>query len=417
MIKKIIPLLAMLIWLQPLFSQKKDKKEAGAGVLITVENKSGANLENSFVEIDISVFQEKLSMKFPDSYILSDAAPVPFQVNDLNRDGRPDNLSFVCSLKKGEKKEFMFRENSSGKMPAFVKKTQAELSVKTGGEWKDRKYIGGAFKNISYLKVPAEHTDHSYYIRYEGPGWESDKAAYRFYLDWRNAIDFFGKITEDMVLQDVGQDGFDSYHEPAGWGMDVLKVGESLGIGTIAIWHNNKANRVAVTDSVTCEILLNGIVQSMIETKYFGWKVGDTKTDMVSRLSITAGNHITRHHVTLSNEVNNLCTGIGKDRNAELILDEPGQDEWSFLATWGKQSLAGDNLGLAVFFKNSQLETITGDNLNHVVVLKPSDKQLTYYFLAIWEQEPQSVKTKEEFMAFVRSELAKLNHPLSVSIK
>jgi hypothetical protein len=365
----------------------------------------------------LTTLPEDFSMKSADQYILADKKPYPFQVNDMNKDCIPDNISFVCSFKKGEKKEFALIKNSSDKLPVFKKKTQAELSIKTGGEWKDRKYSGGEFKNIRFLKVPPEHTDHSYFIRYEGPGWESDKAGYRFYLDWRNAVDFFGKKVNTMVLQDVGQDGFDSYHEPAEWGMDVLKVGESLGIGTIAMWQNNKANRVAVTDSVTCEIILNGMVKSMIETKYYGWQVGDTKTDLVSQLSIAAGSHITKHQLFLNNEVDSLCTGIRKDMKAELIRDESGQGEWSFLATWGRQSLADDNLGMAIFFNKSQLEMITSDHLSHVAVLKSSDKQLTYYFLAVWEQEPENTGTREEFLSVVRSELFKLNNPLSVTIK
>ena len=86
------------------------------------------------------------------------------------------------------------------------------------------------------LRVPPEHTDHSWFIRYEGPGWESDLVGYRFYLDWRNATDIFGKKDHRYgACKDVGQDGFDSYHEPADWGMDVLKVGESLGIGALGL--------------------------------------------------------------------------------------------------------------------------------------------------------------------------------------
>ncbi|WP_300977302.1 DUF4861 family protein, partial [Flavobacterium sp.] len=72
-------------------------------------------------------------------------------------------------------------------------KTYAEISVKEGGKWEGRKYIGGTFKNVQKLKLAPEHTDHSFDIRYEGPGWESNKIGYRLYLDWRNAIDIFGK--------------------------------------------------------------------------------------------------------------------------------------------------------------------------------------------------------------------------------
>lgn len=106
--------------------------------------------------------------------------------------------------------------------------------------------------------MPDEHTDHSYYIRYEGPGWESDKVGYRYYLDWRKAIDVFGKKTGDMVLQQVGQDGFDSYHELQDWGMDVLKVGNSLGVGSLGLFYEGKAIRVDKTDSVIVRIAENG---------------------------------------------------------------------------------------------------------------------------------------------------------------
>ncbi len=60
------------------------------------------------------------------------------------------------------------------------------------------------------LRVPPEHKDHSWFIRYEGPEWESDKVGYRFYLDQRNVIDVFGIFTSDVVLHNAGLDGFDS---------------------------------------------------------------------------------------------------------------------------------------------------------------------------------------------------------------
>ena len=123
------------------------------------------------------------------------------------------------------------------------------------GKFENREYIGGAFKNVDFLRVPPEHKDHSWFIRYEGPGWESDKVGYRFYLDQRNATDVFGKKIPDMVLQNVGLDGFDSYHNLQPWGMDVMKVGKSLGVGSIGSVVNGGAVRVEKTDSVNCRIV------------------------------------------------------------------------------------------------------------------------------------------------------------------
>ena len=62
------------------------------------------------------------------------------------------------------------------------------------------------------MRVPDNFTDHAYYIKYEGPGWESDKVAFRFYLDWRNGIDVFGKKTPGIVLPFVGMEDYEKYH-------------------------------------------------------------------------------------------------------------------------------------------------------------------------------------------------------------
>jgi hypothetical protein len=308
------------------------------------------------------------------------------------------------------------RYAKSGELPReYPKRVQAELSHKSGGKFVNRKYEGGAFQNVQYLRVPPEHTDHSFYIRYEGPGWESDKVGYRFYLDWRNASDIFGKKTPEMVLQNVGQDGFDSYHEMADWGMDILKVGESLGIGSLAVWRDGKANRVSQTDSVTCTIVANGAVRSQIQTKYFGWKIGAGSYDVVSNLSITAGSRLTKHEIEISGNPENLCTGIVKLENSALLPPPETNTGWTYLATYGKQSLANDHLGMAVLYRKNDLIEVTGDQHSHVVVLKPANGRLTYYFLGAWEQEPNGIKTAEAFEAYLQQTVAELNSPLAVN--
>ncbi|MCB0639573.1 MAG: DUF4861 family protein, partial [Lewinella sp.] len=291
----------------------------------------------------------------------------------------------------------------------------AELSHKVNGSWNEREYEGGEFRNVDSLRVPPEHTDHSWYIRYEGPGWESDLVGYRFYLDWRNATDIFGKITTDMVLQGVGQDGFDSYHEPGPWGMDILKVGESLGVGSLGTWMGDHALRVETTDSVTCAIVENGDLQSLIRTRYYGWQAGEVTTDVVSELSIQAGSRLTRHDVTLSVPLDNLCTGIVKLENTKLLQSTDG--EWGYLATWGPQSLANDLLGMAVIFRTADLVEITEDAHSQVVVLRPSQGKLTYYFGAAWEQEPNGITTEAAFTDYLNQLTEAMAQPAQVNLQ
>jgi len=302
-------------------------------------------------------------------------------------------------------------------MQNYQKRTQAELSIKMGGKFVNRKYEGGTFQNVNFLKVPPEHTDHSFFIRYEGPGWESDKVGYRFYLDWRNAADIFGKKTHDMVLQNVGQDGFESYHQMSDWGMDILKVGESLGLGSVGMWINNKTERVSVTDSVDCAIEENGPIQSMIRTNYYGWQVAGQKYNLNCWLTIHAGSRMTHCTLQISGDPPNLCTGIVKLDANVIDHSHNGGGKWQYLATYGLQSLASDSLGMAVLFKKDDLVASTADSLSHVLVLKPKDGFLEYYFLAAWEKEPEGIVNQQQFLTYLDQTISMLDTPLVVTLK
>lgn len=392
-------------------------------ITLTVKNpvameRQGVKRARRDAEIVVEMMQ--LKAKAPEFnsnafVILAEGRELASQAIDRDNDGNTDHIVCIADFAPNETKTFTVRYAKSGELRRdYPKRTQAELSHKVGGKFVNRKYEGGTFQNVQYLRVPPEHTDHSFYIRYEGPGWESDKIGYRFYLDWRNAIDIFGKKTPDMVLQNVGLDGFDSYHEMSDWGMDILKVGDALGIGSLAMWHAGKAQRVAQTDSVTCAIIANGAVYSQIQTKYFGWKVGEGFHNVVSNLSITAGSRLTKHQVEIDGNPPNLCTGIVKLDSTVLLVSPESNKGWSYLATYGKQSLANDMLGMAVLYRKSDLIEVTADQLSQVVVLKPENGRLTYYFLGAWEQEPDGIKNKEEFEAYLNETIAELNAPMMI---
>lgn len=292
----------------------------------------------------------------------------------------------------------------------FKPLAHAELWHKTGGKFVDHKYIGGgSFIEVDSIRVPDECTDHSFFIKYEGPGWESNLVGYRFYLDWRNANDVFGKKTDSMVLEKVGQDGYDSYHNMNDWGMDNFKVGPTLGIGSIAHWNGKSAERVAETDSVICKILSKGPLRTSIQTNYYGWKTNDFKTSFTSYLSIEANSRLTKEELVFDNAPATICTGIIKDTTCEYIKITKGN--WTAFGDWGKQSLNKDNLGLVIFIKNSSIIDFKTDELNYVVILKPENNQASWYFGAAWELEKNGIKTAEQFKAYINSQLLLLNDP------
>lgn len=358
----------------------------------------------------------KVAAKFNDrAFVVQDAGKeIPSQYNLHDTDDA--GLVFVLEkLMPSESREVIVRYNAAGTITRnYAKRTQAELSHKTGGEWKGREYMAGAFQNVEYLRVPPEHKDHSWFIRYEGPGWESDKVGYRFYLDQRNANDVFGKKTSELVLQNVGLDGFDSYHNPQPWGMDVMKVGKSLGIGSLGAAMEGKTIRVEKTDSVNCRIVENGVVYSSITTNYSGWLIGTQKHDVRSRISIHSGTRLTHQQFDITNPPENLVTGIVKDAEAKLFTQTGSAQQWAYLATYGKQSLNSDELGLAVLVKPSALVAFSEDEFSQIMQLKSGQGKLEYYFLAAWVGEPGGIANEKQFLDYVSQVAKELANPVKV---
>ncbi len=392
------------------------RREYPVAFQLMVENSKTTARREEVIFVDVAALKTRYPDFNPAAFVVFHRnVELPAQFLDADGDGRPDRLAILTNLPAQQPLPLtVFSAPGGTKIRNYPRRTQAEISRKVGRHFENHKYIGGRFQNVQVLRVPPEHTDHSFFIRYEGPGWESDQIGYRYYLDWRNAIDIFGKKTPEMVLQKVGLDGFDSYHEMSEWGMDILKVGESLGIGAIGMWHQGKAHRVAVTDSIRCEIVASGAVYSALRTVYSGWKVAGGEYNLISDLSITAGSRLTRHVLQISGNPPNLCTGIVKHPEARRFTQTESPGGWGYLATYGPQSLVNDRLGMAVLFRQKDLVSLESDDYSEVVVLQPENGELESYFLAAWQQEPGGIQSEAEFLAYLDAEVAKLNHPVTV---
>ena len=293
------------------------------------------------------------------------------------------------------------------KVAKIQQKTYAEISIKEGGVWKDRVYEGGKFKNVQKLKLPPQHTDHSTYLRYEGPGWESGKIGYRLYLDWRNATDLFGKLTDSMVLSQVGQEGLESYHDMCPWGTDILKVGEGLGIGSIGRWIDKAVLHFNEVDSTFVSVE-NKKKYSAVHIRYYGWKTVNDKIDLKSDFTIAPDQRYTKHTIHPFKAMEGICTGI-VNHGLKPVKKESENKKWAYLATYGEQTLVPDKLGMAILYKVGDVEKVFDWQFDHLLVFKPSAKKITFYFLGAWEQEKGGIKNEKEFVSYLDKLLELLN--------
>ncbi|SFC40185.1 Rhamnogalacturonyl hydrolase YesR [Microbulbifer thermotolerans] len=378
---------------------------------------------SDFPRLDEAVYLSFRELGLADNYAhplaVKGKTLLPVQRVDRDADGSIDGVIFLVDIQVDETLDLQILPAIETVQPE-PKRTQAEISHKSGGRWVGNKYEGGSFQNVSTLDVPPEHTDHSYFIRYEGPGIESDLVGYRVYLDWRNGFDIFGKKVREPVLQDVGQDGFDSYHQMADWGMDILKVGDALGIGGYGYWDGEKVVRVSDVQNWSAKILDNGNLYSAFSIKYQGWKPDeDLQADLTAVMSIAAGSRLVEVRGHTDRAIGAPVAGIVKHPGTQLIvgdLDIPGS-AWTYIGTWGRQSLDGSDLGMGLLVQKKFVREITEDEHNRVVVFKePATHEFNYYFTAAWAGEGESrhgpITSAEDFERYLAREAEKRTIPL-----
>lgn len=356
---------------------------------------------------------------------LSSANVLPSEIIDQDLDGKLDGV--LVSVPLQSEQIINIGLYAVDKAPALLKLTQAELSHKIGGNWVEhqkypgtsyKEYVGGSFVNVPELTTPAQYTDHSNWIRYEGPGIESDKIAYRIYADSRNGFDIFGKSTPEPTLQKIGQDGYSSYHEMQFWGMDLLKVGKSLGAGGFGLWHEKKLHLVSDLKQHKVNILENGALRSAFAIEYQDWKNPENTQNLKATFSMQAGSSLVHTTLDFALPVTTMAVGVVKHPETELItgeLDITGK-AYSYIASWGKQALDGSHLGMAIFFRKQDWQENTTDDANYISVLSPNGEptstnsraqRLDYYFDAVWAVQ-SGITTKEEYIQYLQQQAEKL---------
>lgn len=250
--------------------------------------------------------------------------------------------------------------------------------------------------------------------QYEGPGWENDLIAFRTYFDERNGIDIFGKRTSDMVLHHVGVN--DDYHSLAEWGMDILKVGNSLGAGALALAYQDSLYRVTGDTNSTVTFLIEGPLRSSLEYSFPSVAVGDTTVEVTHRITIIAGMNGYQSEVTISPALPGLelATGIVNLETEEYYSIE--SEDYSGIFTHGPQAYEGEYLGMAVMAKTASItsEFTTseeGEGITQtfgVTIQLDDNGSANFIFLTGWERQNETYRDIGSFEDMLKKTVLKL---------
>lgn len=335
-----------------------------------------------------------------------DGRPVPVQALDRNGDGFLESLILTADFRPNQRRRVTL---TPGGAPAASSRVQAVLNVQQGATKIGETFQGGRFEPAARLDAPANHSIHDNLIAMEGPAWESDRVGYRLYLDSRNVTDVYGKKQPELVLHRIGL-GQDDYHAEAAWGMDVLKVGDALGVGGLGVIRGAMAEQIGPVDAISAAVEANGPVLAAVRVDDRGVQLPQGKTDLTARYEIAAGSRLT--WVTARAGAGApLAAGLVKHSGVS-VLQSAGGGDWAYVATWGPQAENKDDLGLALFYRVGEAQP--ADDGRSLYVRFNDPQQVRYAFSAVWTKDGD-IHDQQAFRAELDSTLAELEHPIRVA--
>ena len=258
--------------------------------------------------------------------------------------------------------------------------------------------VTGEYVNQSQLVVPNNLDPQNKWVMFEGPVLENDLIAYRFYMDSRHRNDIYGKRVKNLVMDTVSW----NYHDIMVWGSDILKVGESLGIGSPAIWYQDSVYAFTNYTEKTVEVTDDEDEYANIRTTFSNLKIGDVVLDVAQDWSIRAGEPWCEIKLEVlkgkMSQDMHFATGIVKHLED---YTENSSNGFRYAFTWGPQSYHEENMGMGIIMPETLKPDKISNDFSHVYLFRNAENKVNYHFLAAWERDVIGVKSSDEFQLLI----------------
>jgi hypothetical protein len=255
---------------------------------------------------------------------------------------------------------------------------------------------------VESIIVPNDHKIGNKYFPYEGIGWENELIGYRIYLDERTIADVFGKKVPAISLPTINQQS--KYHEMSAWGLDVMHVGPSMGVGGLGLYRDGKLQRFGKVEGLSAGVDKAKGKSVSFTVTHRGVALGSGSPGNVSTsYEMHTGSPVTWVSVQSDLPENTLASGLVASPNSSLITPPKPVNGWTYIARWGAWSENKDELGIVLFYRNADAERMPDENESNAIRFKKNSPR--YAFAAVWGKGPQGIDTAEEFKSFLASTL------------
>ena len=380
---------------------------------LTVSNPSKAPRQNAPV-----VYQ--LNGETRSALVTLDGKEIPCQLDDINGDGRYDELCFLTHIGKREKQTFHVTLFTEGAPRTYDSQVYVEMMLTN----KKIKESNKQDLYISELKVDRGVNPY-WMIHHHGAAFESDMVAYRIYFDHRQTVDIYGKYNKGFELRQT-QFYPDAKQKASGFGDDILWVGETFGLGTLRGWDGSKPTMIADVDHRSQRIVSRGPLHTIVEVKDEGWtpQAGQQPITMTTYYILYAGHRDCTVDVRFSHAAADyqFATGIINVKNSTEFSDKKGlRGCWGTDWPVSEKDSAGhkrETVGLGICIPQANvLSELPANKDNYGYVISVPGDRLSYAIVFGSDNESFGFHSADAWYEYLRNWKRELEQPLIVRKK
>lgn len=313
-------------------------------VTVNVSNPSKQPVVNMPVVVPLGQYGLCVSR----AIVTLDGAEVASQVDDTDQDGVADELCFMAKPGPRQTATYTVTLSDEGRQPAYTPHTHAQMLLRNAKVKEKNKH------DLLISALTADRGTASLFslVHQHGPAFENDYGAFRIYFDQRQTVDLYGKQRKGLELRDT-QFYPTKEQKAAGYGDDVLWVGNSYGLGALRGWDGQRQTMLDDLDHRSMRVVATGPVRSIVEVKDLGWNTrnaGRKPISATTRYTVWEG----RRDCAIDVKFSQTATGY---RFATGLVNVSGSTEHSdhkgLRGCWGTAWPRGERDTL-----NSQRETV-----------------------------------------------------------
>ena len=362
---------------------------------LKVTNPNKAEVKNAPVVLSLENYNGIPADKRTELAVFVAGKQISSELDDLNNDGIPDELVFLLDFKAAQTLPVTLKTILPGQRENFPTEVYADLISKPkGGKMEFVKEMSST-KNDMYNKM-----------HHHGVAFESALIGYRIYFDNKSTVDVYAKKRQQLELATTEWYPTDE-QAAAGYGDDVIRVFNTVGVGTVKGWDGTKATHIDKFDKRTQRIVAAGKLRTVVESEVDGWQYEGKKINMTVRYILYARHRDAICEVRASEDISNLATGVKTIAGGPTMTDNKG-----LVGSWGTDYPVTDTIkyekqtcGLGVYVPKVFVNKQVTEGLNNLILMPYNKGQVLRFYLtaAARKEEKDPFTSSEQFFAYLKN--------------